>query len=774
MDFFSGVGYIMAEDNKNVSEQIDKGSVLYGQGEPVNEMSIIVKGRVLIRSGYISTIVGSGSVLGANDLFLGIYQADYIACEDVECRRIPVSMPEHLYEFCENNKGYGGYIVTYLSRFIFTLYKAYEMTYDKVNYFAGYIEKVYAEYADWCRENMLEAEVIPVSDIHNMMPEKLPCKDDLAYYIASVKAPAEVQKSYYNVDKSIYSKHIKEQQSIIRKLYEECAAMTKLLNKIAGILVNDYANIYKSIIILAKSLSEVGKDNSVQIKKIEDIIAHINKLDSMCADDMGHNLVIDKQYIKDTFNKMMSGEAVDEATKGAEDIKSLNNAFNQIVGYAGLDDDSADEFKTLIDTYMALKDKYSRDSESLRLRKGISEYFYKVYENVFNKAINDAAMPLAVKLFMDYGFISETIISNEQLAELVALRDNDILVEPCNVFTISQWLEKIRSGERKPSKDDFDLDYEETVREKVKTKEITEEEAKALLRDMGNKVSFEIRNFFRTNHKLVSTNVSTFVPILHEESCALSLAETKLTKYKINSTVRKIMDIDFSLFARQVVYTNEALDISKDYVIKEVYPDVIIMPCYGDKGVMWQDISGRKRDTPARFVFPAFLEKDTEAAMLPVLGKYRWEICRTIQGVKWNDIRDKSLTSEYQDYIQFYRKNGELTEEWKEKTKTQLKNCRNSSKEVFTRDYIEWITRESSGTMRLNKIVREIMATYCPFSVAIRKKLAGQPAYVDAMRRFEKNRDKMFRVSESKCIKLEKAGKKVPVEFEFTKEYYSK
>ena len=172
--------------------------------------------------------------------------------------------------------------------------------------------------------------------------------------------------------------------------------------------------------------------------------------------------------------------------------------------------------------------------------------------------------------------------------------------------------------------------------------------------DKNKKVEFEIKNFFRANNKLVSSQVSTFVPVLCSENCTLGLLKTKLTSYKINSVVKKITAIDYSLFAREVVYTNEDIDIVKEYVVKEVFPDIILMPCYGNKGLMWQDIAGRKRDTPARFAFPSFLEIDEMSAMLPVLGKYRWEICRTIQGVKWNDIRDKSLTSEYQDYKRLY------------------------------------------------------------------------------------------------------------------------
>ena len=87
-----------------------------------------------------------------------------------------------------------------------------------------------------------------------------------------------------------------------------------------------------------------------------------------------------------------------------------------------------------------------------------------------------------------------------------------------------------------------------------------------------------------------------------------------------------------------------------------------------------------------------------------------------MQGTSWNNIQIKSLTSEYSDYIQFYRKNRDLSEDKKEKLKMQIQKCRNNTREVFVTDYINWIRHEAKGGITLNKTVREIMATYCPFT----------------------------------------------------------
>ena len=91
-----------------------------------------------------------------------------------------------------------------------------------------------------------------------------------------------------------------------------------------------------------------------------------------------------------------------------------------------------------------------------------------------------------------------------------------------------------------------------------------------------------------------------------------------------------------------------------------------------------------------------------------MVGAFRWELCRTVQGTYWNDVREKSLTSEYCDYVQFYKKNRELSEEVKEKIKAQLQKARNNTREMFVKDYEVWVKNECMGMSRVNKVVRSI------------------------------------------------------------------
>jgi len=105
--------------------------------------------------------------------------------------------------------------------------------------------------------------------------------------------------------------------------------------------------------------------------------------------------------------------------------------------------------------------------------------------------------------------------------------------------------------------------------------------------------------------------------------------------------------------------------VNQLFVQKEILPHVILMPNVGGRTALWQEIEGRRRNTPARILISIFHTDDLETSFLHVCGEYRWEICKTVQGGRWNDVTDPSLTSEYTDYLQFFKKNHYLSDEQK-------------------------------------------------------------------------------------------------------------
>ena len=330
----------------------------------------------------------------------------------------------------------------------------------------------------------------------------------------------------------------------------------------------------------------------------------------------------------------------------------------------------------------------------------------------------------------------------------------------------------IYEGKKEPSKNEFDQEYNEMLLSMKSRGMITDKQLKEYSTDNERKLEYEIQNMFRYNNRLTSGQISVFVPVLHKDALTSMPDKVYLSSGKIKNALEKLLEIDFSVFDWELLYTDKSKNIEKEYIIKRVYPDIILMPTIGTNAIMWQDITGRRRGSPGRFIFPVLFEGDLFLQMVRVCGRFRWEMCRTIEGVAWNDIKYKSLTSEYSDYIQFYRKNKNLSEERKEKIKLQIQKGRNNSREIFVIDYETWIIFESGGALKLNKPVREILATYCPFSKKIREQLTIQPVFEEAFARFNKNRLKKIKELEGRYRMLQKDSIQLTKELTDTLDYY--
>jgi len=145
-----------------------------------------------------------------------------------------------------------------------------------------------------------------------------------------------------------------------------------------------------------------------------------------------------------------------------------------------------------------------------------------------------------------------------------------------------------------------------------------------------------------------------------------------------------------------------------------------------------------------------------------MVGEFRWEMCKRIQGAHWNDLSELSLTSEYTDYIQFYRKNRELSQEAKEKIQMALQKSKNSYKEMFVRDYITWMNYEVKGSPHLNKVSRGIIFTYCPFPAQIREQHKVHPLYKDLIEKHVLKANQKMHHMEMVCSRLQKEEADIP------------
>ncbi len=186
---------------------------------------------------------------------------------------------------------------------------------------------------------------------------------------------------------------------------------------------------------------------------------------------------------------------------------------------------------------------------------------------------------------------------------------------------------------------------------------------------------------------------------------------------------------------------------------------------------MWQEIEGRKRTTPARMMVSIFQMEDLTNIFIRLTADFRWEMCKRVQGPRWNDVTEPSLTSEYFDYIQFYKKNHELSTDAKEKIKLAMQKAKNSFKEMFIRDYESWVLYEGAGSPRLNKIARAILFTYCPFAKEIRDSLKANPLYKETMERYDVKQGQRLHHLNNLLQKIKNTGAAIPPEIQTQRDF---
>lgn len=451
----------------------------------------------------------------------------------------------------------------------------------------------------------------------------------------------------------------------------------------------------------------------------------------------------------------------------------LENAMKRLLEYSEIEEEKASVLRSGWDVY---KQSFTTNLEEDTLRKtlrAMEEVFYQVYEKVFLKAEEEGNNEPMIDFFLNFGLMDETVFTEEELAGLgrclVSVKKGG---GKYSFYTMRTWLQAIYHGHKEPSKNEFDMDYRDSFLDMKKSRKFTAQEEAAYFTDFKAKVHFEVKNMFHRSSRQLSGQMGMFCPILHSAQAPKEMEAFFLSIEKLEEQLELIRGADFSIYYRESLYQNDEKKIDKALIMVEVLPDVIVMPVFGTRGIMWQEIEGKRRLSPGRFILPAFFQGDLQDTLLKMAGKFRWELCRTIQGGYWNNISEKSLTSEYYDYLQFYKKNRELSDQVRQKIKEKLKGLRNNFTEMFIFDYCQWMKYESHGANKLNKVSRAIFATYCPFSRKYRADLSNNPVFTDLLLIWERKQEAKLKAAANQTNRLMKEGATMTKELEDTLAFY--
>lgn len=739
------------------TKSIPAGETIVEKGQAMEGFWYISEGNVQAQfpGGFIT--LEKGDIIGICDFDKDCHFFSYRALTD--CTILPYGSPAALLR----NKFFGDqpdnrirFGLT-MNRFAMKLLNHYTTTYRTCRELYDFLLSSYASYRKFCEQLHIVIKELPGIESLDPMEDSYTPNPWLTAHYAGL----------HNImSNRTFSSSLHENQFIPGYLYHAADDIHLLLERFQ--ILSDYVENISYLLLNESRLDlfdlytgvyyRIGmhNPNSTAISEaIENICSHAEKQPGISA-ELTESRINEYRAQIEKMNKMLDSAA--DSAQGAEIDYSLPSklatAADIILEYAGCDSEVNSTFKNALTSYKELSDKNATTQEAMKLRRTLTDSFYKIYNAAFYNSLTDMNIPPILKMFFNFGFVDADLCGMECACYLYQNASHYAGSPEHGIYTAYEWMRAVYDGIKEPSINELDENFEKHVQSLKSDGSISAEKAQEMLQDNVEKVAFELENMFTRGCKITSGRPSVYCPVLSEHQFIRQPEDALLYPDQIIKQIDAIRAADYTVFARKSLTVLSEKENIHDFFNVEILPDIILMPVVGMRGAMWQEIVGRNRLTPARMMLPIFQLEELEKIMIRMVGEYRWEMCKRVQGARWNDVTEPSLTSLYYDFLQFYKKNPELSTDTKEKIKTGLQKCKSNFKEYFLTDYMTYIMFESKGSPHLVKNARAILFSQCPLSAPIRQTLSSNPIYQELLEAHKRS------VAE-RCRKLDNLSKKL-------------
>ncbi len=785
-----------------------------------------------LRRSYRLFSLDGNIFLGAYDIFNNSPASlSIVAAEDCNLYNYPAKTSNQIWSLVDSQKDYGTYILNSICILISNLVgtqqkirmfnKSLKVVTENLTLFfwevktrynlelapsQQFIRELEAKYTESRKETK---SIIPIFDASTMEMRPGSARDDDSdsddpikikenlradYYSHICGISQDVKKSYFNSDVFITAYNCRDAADCLLKLVN---SIQLELNETEAAFSRLYSDNSESLFsVFSKAISETSarhRDTSPVMHALEYIVVRIGSAVSYFNDEYLHKLNADSDYLEYTLANLKSSVSRDpersilnaasgkpsnsgiiqESPADESSIPDeLKSSMYKILEYADIPATKAEIFLSGIASFKKLEDRNSSDDYARAIRSSITAVFFEIYEAVAKKMFRQQDNSRLLNMFINFGYMDEELLTAEQILTLYRLAGKEKISAKYPVYSMKEWLAEIYAMKADTSINEFGRDYYDVFRDLKKTGKVSDDEKRQYDADAEGRLSFEINNMLKVNQRICHGQTSIYLPILHKDMITRNLSDWQVTADKVEMSLDRILKIDFSAFSREVNYNNPELGIEKELIIKDVLPDIILLPIFGSRPVMWQEITGRNRSSPGRFLLPAFTDEDLDDMMTRLVSYFRWELCRTMMGSAWNDVTQSSLTSDYTDYIQFFKKNRDLSDEARERIKAQVQKYNNRTREIFHSDYELWINNEAKGNIRLNKVSRGIFYKHCPFNRDIREQLEKQPMYAEIATPFKFQRTRIAKEYASRYSRYIKRNGTLEPELESTLAFY--
>lgn len=754
------------------TKEFPQGEVLFENGQKLDALYLIMKGAVSVTHPGGKHMLRSGDVIGLCEIDADEAYMEYKAEENTSVIVYPF-LNGTLAQLFEMNSDTIRFFRSSAFRQLNEVMRQYKFLKVESAGLYDYVVSCYEDYVKLCEEYHISPgqpsgyEEFDVLSLEEDVPSWLS-----GYYSALEQILTESGDSKMDSD-FVYGFLERESQDI-HNLVLLCSQMQEYESDVCKILMNenglDLSELLMALYGKAAARDGIEESKVMTLRRtINDILAQLESWGQGNTElYRKRKRIIEKQFKE--YEKRCA-QAEDEEQTDAAMSGELSGSLDKILSYAECGSELETSFRSHIEKYKKTVNKNGTEDEIRVLRQHITREFNQIYAAAFMKSLKEEQIPTVVKMFFDFGYVDEELAGMKNAVYMYRLVEELPTSPEEGVYSFYEWLTAIYEGRKEPSRNEFDLDYTAYLHEEKRMGRISQEEESRLLQDNASKVMYELQNVFPMVNKVSFGRISTFCPVFSEHNVMKDLDSTLVSRDRILEIINSIRSKDFGAYYRETLFTKPEQGVNKEFINVEVLPDFILTPNMGTRGVMWQEIEGKRRVTPARMLTSIFQMEDLALIMIRLTGEFRWEMCKRVQGARWNDISERSLTSEYFDYIQFYRKNQELSSDAKDKIKTDMGRAKNSFKEMFIMDYTAWMLYESNGSPRLNKVARSILFTYCAFSADIREKLKTNPMYREIIEKYDFHMAQKRHRMDNLCQKLTVLGKGVPEEIEKEKEF---
>ncbi len=738
--------------------RVKKGETIARRSEKVKAWYIVQEGTVKMKYGFVEQYIGSNAIIGI--LEQDWFMCDYIAETNVSLIIFPCNGVQDMKRFLSAEvKMRRVFLRTALVQ-RHQLLCFYAEYFNNIRQFQHFVNSAINDYHLCCAKNRIEVKTN--FDVEGFKPLEMKHKAENWEMCNSNVLVKNYMDEYLNLlekDENMCVAAIMEVSAQMHRVIGGIGEMIDYLKYNKDILLSERkADLFHALFEVEIALKESGKEHETINGYIHQLFVIARKLGAFDEEFLA---ICDEEYETNSAAIVMPIEVSEE-----DDLA-------YILAFAGYEGVEKNKLYDTISRCQKLSHADSKDEDAYQLRKQINHVYYEIYSRCFFAAMErHTKIPTVMEMFFNFGYMDKRFLEVDKVESLFGVATHMDLCRSEHVFTIYEWLKAVYRGDREPSKNEFDMNYPTYLAEQCKGGYLTKEEAEIKKNDAHAKVEFEIHNMFKVVNRLTYGNITMFCPILLGKDMFNAADKMLVTASKVQQALDEIRKIDYSAFYREILNHGLNNEMTHERLMYEILPDVILMPNVGAKAMMWQETASVRNDTPARFMVPILTAADINEMMIEITGRYRWEMCRKVQGVHWNDITDRSLTSEYYDYLQFYRKNRELSTDTKEQIKSALVRAKNNFREVFVKDYQNWIKYEAKGGFRLNKYVRQIVFAYCPFSKSIRTELKGNPTFTDIIERHERTSVQKYKKLEALYEKFKQSGGEITAQMKENIDFY--